>query len=147
MNEPICMRAISPRAQTCWLIPLLMISLAPAYGQQKTPPQPDEITTAQTNEKIQQLAALRRQKQVEIPIGSGDVLHIEVFDVPELTRESRVDASGMISLPLIPGKIKVAGLTTYQVQDKIADLLRENGLVSHPEVSVGVKEQNSQPVT
>jgi polysaccharide export outer membrane protein len=48
---------------------------------------------------------------------------------------------------LIPGKIQVAGLTAYQVQDKIADLLRENGLVSHPEVSVVVKEQNSQPVT
>ncbi len=125
-----------------------MISMATAYGQQKTAPQqPDEITTAQANEKIQQLAALRRQTPVETPVGSGDVLHIEVFDVPELARDVRVDPTGMISLPLIPGKIQVAGLNAYQVQDKIADLLRENGLVSHPEVSVVVKEQNSQPVT
>jgi polysaccharide biosynthesis/export protein len=64
-----------------------------------------------------------------------------------MTREVRVDPTGMISLPLIPGKIQMAGLTAYEGQDKIADLLRENGLVTHPEVSVTVKEQNSQPVT
>jgi len=147
MDEFIGMRVISTRAQACWLIPLLMISIAPAYGQKKKPPQPDETTTTQANEKIQQLAVLRRQKPMELPIGSGDVLHIEVFDVPEMTREVRVDPTGMISLPLIPGKIQVAGLNAYQAQDKIGDLLRENGLVSHPEVSVVVKEQNSQPVT
>jgi polysaccharide export outer membrane protein len=130
------------------LIPLLIIGLAPAYAQQKkAPPSPPEITTAQANEKIQQLAALRRQPAVDLPVGSGDVLHVEVFDVPELARDVRVDPTGNINLPLIPGKIRVAGLNPYQVQEKIADLLRENGLVSHPEVSVVVKDQNSQPVT
>jgi polysaccharide biosynthesis/export protein len=146
MDEFIRTRVRSTRARAGWLVPLLIIAMAPAYGQKKTPPQPDEVTTAQTNEKIQQLAALRRQKPVDIPIGTGDVLHVDVFDVPELTREVRVDPTGMISLPLIPGKIRVAGLTAYQAQNKIGDLLRENGLVSHPEVSVVVKEQNSQPV-
>jgi len=83
---------------------------------------------------------------VETTVGSGDVLHIEVFDVPEMTRDVRVDPTGFISLPLIPGKIQAQGLNAYQLQDKIADLLRENGLVTHPEVSVVVREQNSQPV-
>ena len=147
MDQFIRRHVISGRARVWWLVPFLLIGIAPAYGQEKTIPQPPEITTAEANQKIQQLAALRRQKPVELPIGSGDVLHIEVFDVPEMTREVRVDSIGLISLPLIPGKIQIAGLNAYQAQDKIAELLRENGLVSHPEVSVTVKDQNSQPVT
>ena len=147
MDQFIRTHVISTRARVWWLVPFLLIGIAPAYAQEKTIPQPPEITTAEANQKIQQLAALRRQKPVELPIGSGDVLHIEVFDVPEMTREVRVDPLGLISLPLIPGKIQVAGLNAYQAQDKIAELLRENGLVSHPEVSVTVKDQNSQPVT
>jgi polysaccharide export outer membrane protein len=123
-----------------------MIGMGRAYGQQKIPPQPDAITTSQTNDKIRQLAALRRQQPIETVVGSGDVLHVEVFDVPELARDVRVDPTGMIGLPLIPGRILVAGMTAYDLQGKIGDLLRENGLVSHPEVSVVVKEQKSQPV-
>src|SRR5262249_1315023 len=40
-----------------------------------------------------------------------------------------------------------AGVTPFQLEQSIQELLIENGLVSHPQVSVFVKEQNSQPVT
>jgi polysaccharide export outer membrane protein len=112
-----------------------------AYGQAT------EETPQQTNEKIQELATLARARPVDSPIGSGDLLHIEVFDVPELTREVRVGDAGDISYPLVPGKIPAAGLTAFELQGKIEQLLIENGLVSHPQVSVFVKEQNSQPVS
>ena len=39
------------------------------------------------------------------------------------------------------------GLTPDQLEQKLAQLLIENGLVSHPQVSVFVKEQYSQPVS
>jgi len=74
-------------------------------------------------------------------------LLVEVFDVPELTREVRVSDSGFISLPLLPVRIQVNGLTNAQVEEKISELLQANGLVSHPEVNVSVKEQHSQPIT
>jgi protein involved in polysaccharide export with SLBB domain len=38
-------------------------------------------------------------------------------------------------------------MTAFQVQSKLEQLLIENGLISHPQVSVFVKEQNSAPVT
>jgi polysaccharide export outer membrane protein len=118
-----------------------MGGLQAASGQQK-----DE-TPQQTNEKIQQLASLARAHPVDTPIGIGDLLHIDVFDVPELSREVRVSDTGDIGYPLIPGKISVAGLTPFQLESKLEQLLVENGLVSHPQVSVFVKEQTSQPVT
>lgn len=146
MNERPATRVRAPTASACCLIALLTIGTGGVYGQTKPSPPSGEITTSQTNEKIQQLAALGRQRPIEILIGSGDVLHIEVFDVPELTRDIRVGPTGMIGLPLIPGSIPVEGMTAYDLQGKIADLLRENGLVANADVSVVVREQHSQPV-
>jgi polysaccharide biosynthesis/export protein len=113
----------------------------PAFGRQTVQ------TPKQTNEEILQLASRARTKPVDIPIGAGDLVHFDVFDVPELSRDVRVSATGDISFPLLPGLIHVAGLSVFQLQNKMAQLLMENGLVSHPEVSVFVKEQNSQPIS
>ena len=99
------------------------------------------------NERIAQLALASSVKQNDYIIGSGDILGIEVFDVPELSRDVRVNETGYISLPLIPVKVQVAGLTSFQLQDKIAELLQANGLVSTPQVTVSLKEQHSQPIT
>ena len=125
-----------------WLFPYRILCGAHALdGQQKIE------TPQQTNEKIQELAALERSRPHDVPVGTGDLLHVEVFDVPELSRDLRVGDAGDISYPLIPGRIQAAGLTVYQLEEKMAQLLIENGLVSHPQVSVFVKEQNSQPVS
>jgi len=86
-------------------------------------------------------------KQGDYLIGSGDLLTIEVFDVPELSREVRVNETGYISLPLMPSKVRASGLNPIQLQDKLAELLQTNGLVSTPQVTVSVKEQHSQPIT
>lgn len=119
----------------------VLLSMQTAYGQEK------EETTQQTNERIQELASLGRSPVTDLPLGAGDLLHIEVFDVPELSRDTRISASGEIGVPLIRERVKAAGLTPFQLEDKIQDLLSQNGLVSHAQVSVFVKEQVSQPVT
>src|SRR5271163_4930978 len=125
----------------CLLAVLVLGSWQAAHGQAK-----DE-TPQQTNEKIQQLATAARTHPVDTPIGTGDLLHIDVFDVPELSRDVRVGDAGDVSYPLVPGKIQAAGLTPFELEGKIEQLLIENGLVSHPQVSVFLKEQNSQPVS
>src|SRR5271170_1973009 len=128
-------------AKHFWVLPLLLWGIAPAYGQDKLE------TPKQTNDKIFQMAQTRDTRPVETPIGSGDVIHIDVFDVPEIARDVRVGDTGDISLPLIPGRVHVAGLTTFELEAKLEDLLVENGLVTHPQVSIFVKEQISQPVS
>jgi polysaccharide export outer membrane protein len=102
-------------------------------------------TAREANDRIAQLAAAARQ--VDYVIGAGDVLGIEVFDVPELSREVRVSESGFVAIPLIPVKVQAGGLTAFQFQDKLSELLQVNGLVTHPQITVTVKEQHSQPIT
>jgi polysaccharide biosynthesis/export protein len=124
----------------CLLAILIALSSQTAYSQETETPQ-------QTNEKIQQLALLAQAHPTDTPIGSGDLIHIDVFDVPELSRDLRVSETGDVSYPLIPGRIQVAGLTSFQLESKLERLLIENGLVSHPQVSVFVREQTSEPVS
>jgi polysaccharide export outer membrane protein len=43
--------------------------------------------------------------------------------------------------------LHVAGLTEVQAEQKISEVLESNGLVSHAEVSLNVKERRSKPIT
>jgi polysaccharide export outer membrane protein len=74
-------------------------------------------------------------------IGPSDVLAINVWKDPELTRTVTVRPDGKISLPLI-GELAVSGLTASSVQRLIAQRLTE--YVSKPQVTVIVQEVKSQ---
>lgn len=104
-------------------------------------------TPQQTNDRIRTLSTATKSAPHEYTIGNGDLLSISVFDVPELSREVRVSQAGTISIPLVPTRLHVAGLTETQSEQMIADVLQANGLVSHPEVGVMVKEHKSRPIT
>jgi polysaccharide biosynthesis/export protein len=74
-----------------------------------------------------------------------DLIEISVFGVQDLNRSVQVSSSGMISLPLIK-TVKAAGLTQNQLEQEIAAKLEKTYLQS-PQVSVFVKEYNSQRIT
>jgi polysaccharide export outer membrane protein len=78
-------------------------------------------------------------------IGPLDLLTITVFGVTDLTQDVRVDALGNITLPLI-GQVQAGGRTTTGLQDEIAKKLR-NGFLQNPQISVFIKEFDSQRVT
>ena len=115
--------------------------VSPSFSQQRVE------TTAETNNRIAQLAKQSQPSIGEYKLGSGDLVNVDVFDVPQLSRDVRVSESGYISLPLLPERITAKGLTTIQLQEKIAELLKAGGLVTSPEVTVSLKEQRSLPIT
>jgi len=109
--------------------------------------QPVLETPQQVNDRIKSLSSTLRITPHDYIIGNGDVIDFEVFDVKELSREVRVSQTGSIGVPLIPVRLHVAGLTEVQAEQKIAEVLEANGLVSHAQVSVSVKERKSKPIT
>src|SRR6266568_1828001 len=114
------------------------------------PPSPAQTvleTPQQVNDRIRSLSATVRMTPHDYVIGNGDVLNVDVFDVKELSREVRVSQTGTIGIPLIPVRLHVAGLTEMQTEQKIAEVLEANGLVTHADVSVTVKEHKSKPIT
>jgi polysaccharide export outer membrane protein len=78
-------------------------------------------------------------------IGTQDLIEVQVLGIQDLRREARVNAKGMIGLPLI-GAVRVAGLTTAEAEALIGGLYRKDHL-QNPEVSVFVKEYTRQRVT
>lgn len=75
-------------------------------------------------------------------IGEGDVLKITVYDHPDLTTVERVTGEGTISFPLI-GQVEVAGLTTFEISEKISTFLT-NGYIVNPQVTVFIQEFKSK---
>jgi polysaccharide export outer membrane protein len=78
-------------------------------------------------------------------IGPADRLGIDVYGIPELSRETQVDSAGEISMPLV-GNVVAAGLSPSQLADVIEKGLRGR-YVRNPDVSVSVKEVSSQNYT
>ena len=124
------------------LAPVCLSQTAQTAGPQAVLQTPQEV-----NDRIRQLSGNLRMVPHDYVIGAGDVLDIEVFDVKELSREVRVSQTGTIGIPLVPVRLHVSGLTEMQAEQKIAEVLEANGLVSHAEVSVSVKEHKSKPIT
>jgi polysaccharide export outer membrane protein len=74
-------------------------------------------------------------------IGEDDVLSINVWKEPDLTRSITVRSDGKISLPLI-GDLQAAGRTPTQLEQDIAASLRN--YITDPQVTVIVQEIRSQ---
>jgi polysaccharide biosynthesis/export protein len=78
-------------------------------------------------------------------IGPLDVLEITVFKVPDLTKTVQVSDDGTINVPLV-NNVPVAGKTAHEVERDLTQKLGAKYLRS-PQVSIFVKEYNSQRVT
>lgn len=74
-------------------------------------------------------------------IGNDDLLAINVWKEPELTRSIPVRLDGRISLPLV-GEVQAAGRTPLQLELDIATKLRS--YIDQPEVTVMIEKINSQ---
>jgi polysaccharide export outer membrane protein len=74
-----------------------------------------------------------------------DTLHVNVFQVADLSGDYEVDPTGTITMPLIGG-VKAVDLTTHQLDDRITQMLAAKYL-QHPDVSVAVKSSSTRVVT
>jgi polysaccharide biosynthesis/export protein len=74
-------------------------------------------------------------------IGNDDVLAINVWKEPDISRSVPVRSDGKISLPLV-GEVQASGRTPLKLEQEIAGRLK--GYISEPEVTVIVQQINSQ---
>jgi polysaccharide biosynthesis/export protein len=123
------------------LMAALVLTFAfPARGQEnqgKTQPAPAGAATQSAAEKK---SATDDPNYV---IGAQDVLDINVWKEPELTRVVPVRPDGKISLPLL-NDVQAAGMTPTQLAEQITTSLKK--FVTGPQVTVIVSQINSQRV-
>ena len=119
---------------------------APPVSQKQVRTTPKQEAAPGTNPRAAQpSASFAATAENAYRIGSFDVLDISVFQVPELTKSVQVADSGTINLPLV-GEVRVAGRTAQEVERDLTAKLGAEYL-QNPQVTVFVKEYNSQNVT
>jgi len=78
-------------------------------------------------------------------VGPLDIIRVEVFGAPELTREAEVDAAGNFSLPLA-GSVQAAGRTPAELSSAIAERLKQRYL-KNPQISVNIVKARPKTFT
>lgn len=86
------------------------------------------------------------QENVDYRLGAGDMIHITVFQNPDLTLETRVSESGAITFPLI-GSVQVGGLSSSAAERLIAQRLSDGNFVKKPQVNIAVLEVRGSQVS
>ena len=81
-----------------------------------------------------------------LKLGGGDLIEVNVYNVPELSTKARVGNSGDVYLPLID-YVHVADLSIEEAQTLIAKRLGDGGFVRNPHVTIFLDESASQGVT
>ena len=86
-------------------------------------------------------AAATKAHDDSFVIGNDDVLAINVWKEPDVTRSVPVRSDGKISLPLV-GELQATGRTPLKLEQDIAARLKN--YIAEPEVTVIVQQINSQ---
>ncbi|MFZ2627957.1 MAG: polysaccharide export protein EpsE [Rugosibacter sp.] len=82
----------------------------------------------------------------EYQLGPGDSIHIQVFENPDLTLDTRVSEMGAITFPLI-GSVQLGGLTLSAAELAIAQKLDEGKFVVKPQVTVVLVQNHGNQVS
>lgn len=141
------MDSIVHRGASVVLSSFLWVGLASADGAEEDWwwDEPPQAVAMQDPDPQPPLAMSPVDDEAGYRIGVRDLLEIDVFRVPELTRKVRVDANGRIALPLV-GSLTAAGKTPEALAQEIARRLAHT-YVNDPFVTVFVAEYESQRVT
>src|SRR5262249_55134829 len=87
-------------------------------------------------------SSVRVSPDEDYRIGVGDVIDVQVEDMPEASRSIRVTAAGTFLMPIL-GRMKAQGKTPEALALEIADRLRGDYL-KDPKVSIVVRDYNSR---
>lgn len=121
-----------PLKWTLWMLVggLLILSASAVRAQA----QPQPVPAAATGNTTQYRLAL------------GDTIRITVFQVPDLSLETRINEAGAISYPLL-GSVILAGLTVTEAEQRIARGLRDGNFVRQPQVSITLTQARGNQVS
>jgi polysaccharide biosynthesis/export protein len=154
-----CVKKFCRSLGSAWIfLSLLGLGLAqqqPGGFDQQPPsslPQatPEQMATPQNPAPVKDKAANTDTKEEEkdsaVRLGAGDLVEVNVYNVPELNTKARVSNDGTLYLPLID-YVHVADLSLEEAQKVIEKRLDDGGFVKNPHVSIFISDYSSQGIT
>ena len=110
----------------------LLISATVATVSQTFYAQPQQSTTLPKNYSASDV-------DDTLPIGTGDVISVQIFPGEQLNQRIRVESDGGAQFLLV-GKLHVAGLRPSQAAELVNQNLIDGGFLIHPSTSIFVEQ-------
>lgn len=126
--------------QGFWKICLIAAFSIAAWAQ-KPADAPKQMASAAVPAPGSAVNASADKTRDQYVIGNDDILAINVWKEPDITRSLPVRSDGKISLPLI-GEVQASGNTPTQLEQEITSRLKN--FIAEPDVTVIVQQVNSQ---
>ena len=130
----------------------ILLSLTPGKGQQPSP----EVTAriGDGNATLSKRASIQSPAGVmavpegfkKLKLAPGYLLQMDIYNVPEMLTELRIDAQGFVSVPLI-GPIHIEGDTSVEAQSAIAKVLVDKEILKNPQVTLNIVQFSSKYVS
>jgi|SRR5271165_695723 len=120
---------------TRWIIPSAFVVLSSVLWSQTAP------ADTKISASLASPVSASNPHEDSFVIGNDDMLAINVWKEPDISRSIPVRSDGRISLPLV-GEVQAAGQTPAKLEAEIARRLKN--YIAEPEVTVIVQQINSQ---
>ena len=135
-------------AKSIFLAVFVSSALTPFDGlaQERVPATEARVVAPPSSPKATPEAARNAGSAPEILIGSGDLIEVSLYGVPDFRTDVRVNSAGEISLPLL-GTVAVSGLSVEQAGRLIERKLGEKGFYNDPHITVFEKEYATQGIS
>jgi polysaccharide export outer membrane protein len=125
-------------ATTCFVLSMAVwAQAAPPSNAPAPESQAPQAAPAQSSDVV----STTKPHDASFIIGNDDVLAINVWKEPDISRSIPVRSDGKISLPLV-GEVQATGQTPLKLEQEIAARLKS--YIAEPEVTVIVQQINSQ---
>ena len=120
---------------------------APKENSQPTSPAPKDNPQPLTAAPAVRAVSVDQNLTGMYRVGVGDILDVRLLNssMPGSTLFTVIDG-GLIELPIAGGPISVSGLTTNEIQSRIATELKRRAVEGNASVSVGVRQYVSHTV-
>jgi polysaccharide export outer membrane protein len=82
----------------------------------------------------------------ELLIGSGDLIEVSLYGVPDFKTDVRIDSAGEASLPML-GTVTLGGLSVEAAGKLVEQQLKQKGFFNDPHVTVFEKEYATQGIS
>lgn len=117
---------------------ILFVGVTLGFGRLQDAQKPEQPPA-----KTRQNGPVAAAAEPQYKIGAEDVLKVDVWKEPDITRQVTVRPDGKISLPLLDD-VQALGLTALELSHVIRDGLKQ--YITEPQVTVTVIEINSRRV-
>jgi polysaccharide export outer membrane protein len=127
----------------------LFMTTLPVWAQaQPATPNPIEAellnTSSDRSTELRLLPSTGTLRDEGYLLGAGDVIEVEIFDVPEYSGIYTIQADGSLNLPLV-GLVNVQGLTLVQASSALSQAL--SPIVRRPIVTINLNQARATKVS